>query len=84
MPDKKLTVELPEDLLREIDNYREETHKDSTSAAVVELLKSALVLPDYFRNFDWEAAEKEADESIKTGELKSFDIVDDFIADLKS
>lgn len=81
---KKLTIDIPEELLREIDMYCKSSKKESTSKAVIDLLKSALTLPEYFRNFNWEEAEKEADDEIKSGKTSSFDSLKDFLADLKS
>jgi hypothetical protein len=43
-----------------------------------------LTLPPYFKDFDWEKAEKEADAEIKAGKVKSFCSIDDFLVDLKA
>jgi hypothetical protein len=47
------------------------------------LVKYALTIPPYFRSFDWTKAEAEADNQIAAGKTKSFDTVEDLIADLK-
>jgi hypothetical protein len=46
--------------------------------------KYALSFPPYFKNYDWDKAEKEADNDIKKGRVKSFSSVDEFLADLKA
>lgn len=84
MPNKKrLTIEIPEEIFEEVEKYKESTQKPSHSAAVTALLKYALTLPPYFKDYDWEEAEKEADEDIKAGRVKSFDTVEEFLTDLK-
>lgn len=81
---KKLTIEIPDDLLHEIDLYCKTSRKESASEAVVDLLKSALTLPEYFRNFDWEKAEKEADELAASGKVKTANSVEELVKDLES
>lgn len=83
MTTHKLTISLSNDILEEIERYRKSAHKKSTEDAVTDLLRHALTLPAYFREFDWEKAEDEADKEIAAGKTKSFDSVDDFLADLK-
>ncbi len=83
MHTQKLTLDLPDELIREIEHYKEITHESSYSKAVVDLLKYALTLPPYFRNYDWEKAEAEADDAISRGKVKSFDSAEELIADLK-
>ncbi len=63
----KLTINLSDDLLDEIDKFKENTHKPSRAVAVAELIKYALTLPPYFKKFNWKQAEKEANEDIKAG-----------------
>jgi len=60
-----------------------DTQKQSTEEAIAELVKYALTIPPYFRSFDWTKAEAEADNQIAAGKTKSFDTVEDLIADLK-
>ncbi len=79
----KLTINLSDDLLDEIDKFKENTHKPSRAVAVAELIKYALTLPPYFRQFNWKQAEKEADEDIRTDCINSFDSIEDFLIDLK-
>ena len=81
---KKLTIDIPDELLHEIDLYCKTSKKESASEAVVDLLKSALTLPEYFRNFDWEKAEKEVDEQVSIGKVKTVDSVEELIKDLES
>ncbi len=38
----------------------------------------------YFWTREWQAGEREADEDIRVGRLKTFDSVDDLIAELRS
>ncbi len=38
----------------------------------------------YFWTREWQEGEREADEDIRTGRLKTFDSVDDLIAELRS
>jgi phenylacetate-coenzyme A ligase PaaK-like adenylate-forming protein len=83
MAKHELTIKLPDDVLDEIERYKKSAHKKSTEEAVTELIKHALAMPPYFRDFDWEKAESEADEEIAAGKIKSFDSVEDFLADLK-
>ena len=49
----------------------------------IRLFSSAANMPPYFREFNWEKAEAEADTEIAAGKTKSFDSIEDFIADLK-
>lgn len=79
----KLTINLSDELLAEVDDFKQSAHKPSRAAAIAELIKYALTLPPYFKEFNWKKSEKAADEDIKSGHLKSFDSVDDFLADLK-
>ena len=77
----KGAINLSDDLLDEIDKFKENTHKPSR--AVAELIKYALTLPPYFKKFNWKQAEKEAGEDIRTGRINSFDSIEDFLIDLK-
>ncbi len=59
-------------------------HKHSLDDTIAELLQYALtIIPPYFRQFDWEQAEAEADDDIRTGNMHAFDSVEDFLTDLK-
>jgi metal-responsive CopG/Arc/MetJ family transcriptional regulator len=64
MATRKLTIDLTDDVLEEIERYKKSTQKNSTEEAVTELIRHALTLPPYFREFSWERAELEADEEI--------------------
>jgi len=79
----ELTINLSDEIIKEIERYKKVTHKKSTDDAVAELIRYALTLPPYFKDFDWKEAETEADEDIAAGKIKSFNSVEDFIADLK-
>jgi metal-responsive CopG/Arc/MetJ family transcriptional regulator len=79
-----ITLDLPEALIKEIEKYQKDTNKPSKEEAIIELLQYALTLPEYFRAFEWEKAEEEADEEIATGEIATFESVDEFLDDLKA
>jgi hypothetical protein len=83
MAKRELTIKIPEDVFDEIERYRKSANKPNTEEAVAELIKYALSLPPYFREFDWEKAEAEADKEITARKTRSFDSIEDFIADLK-
>jgi hypothetical protein len=83
MAERELTIKIPEDVFDEIERYRKSANKPNTEEAVAELIKYALSLPPYFRDFNWEKAEAEADKEIAAGKTRSFDSIEDFIADLK-
>ncbi len=80
---QKITLTLSEKIVREIEKYRITAHKPSRSAAVRELLQTALSFPPYFRTYDREQAEREADEDIAAGRVNTFETVEDLLADLK-
>lgn len=82
MPNNELTINLSKKTLEDIKRYKESTHKKSTEDAVTELIEYALALPQYFKGFDWENAEAEADKEIATSQTESFNTVEDFISDL--
>jgi len=82
MRQHEVTISLSEEIIEEIEKYKRLTHKKSIDDTVVELIKYALTLPPYFKDFDWERAEAEADSEISTGKVESFDSVEDFISDL--
>lgn len=84
MADKRLTLNLPEDLLEEVDSYKAKTNKKSTSEAVADLLRSALTLPDHFRNFDWKKAEKEVDELRDAGKVSTAQTAEELVEKLES
>lgn len=79
-----ITLDLPEILVKEVEKYQTEANKSSQEEAIIELLQYALTLPEYFRDFDWEKAEKEADDAIAKGEVVTFESVEEFLADLKA
>ncbi len=80
---QELTINLSDDILEEIKKYKKARHMKSMDDTVAELIKYALTLPPYFKDFDWENAETKADEEIVSGKVKSFDSVEDLISDLK-
>ncbi|MBU2026342.1 MAG: hypothetical protein KJ814_01815 [Proteobacteria bacterium] len=82
--DRTITLEIPEDMAAELANFKRRSNITDTRAAVFELLKYALTLPPYFRNFDWEKAEAEADADIAAGRVECFTSVEDLLADLKA
>jgi len=83
MASRALTITLTDDVFEEVERYKRSAKKTNTEEAVSELIKYALTLPPYFREFDWEKAEAEANKEIASGKIKSFHSVEDFIADLK-
>ncbi|KAF0144665.1 MAG: hypothetical protein FD156_1679 [Nitrospirae bacterium] len=80
----KITLEIPDELYEEITDFRKKAHISDAKKAVCKLLEYAITLPPYFKDFDWKRAEKEADVEIKSGKVKGFSSVDDFLADLKA
>jgi hypothetical protein len=82
--DRTITLEIPEDMAAELANFKRKSNISDTRVAVFELLKYALTLPPYFRNFDWEKAEAEADADIAAGRVACFASVEDLLADLKA
>lgn len=80
----KMSLDLPDDLLTEIEHYREVNKESSNSQAIIDLLKHALALPPYFVNFNWGKEEEAADEEIKKGRIKSFANAEELLNDLKS
>ncbi|MEC4686665.1 MAG: hypothetical protein VST71_13175 [Nitrospirota bacterium] len=83
MATHEVTINLSDEILEEIERYKNVRHKKSIDDAVAELIKYALTFPPYFKYFDWEKAEAEADKEIAAGKTKSFETVEDFIADLR-
>lgn len=83
MASRALTITLTDDVFEEIERYKKSAKKTDTEEAVSELIKYALTLPPYFKEFNWEEAEAEADKEIAAGKTKSFDSVEDLITDLK-
>jgi len=80
----KLIIQVPKDLLDRVDDYRFMHRKHSRAEAVRELLDYALTLAPYYKDWDWETAEAEADEAIKKGELVGpFDNIKDALKSLK-
>ena len=83
MVQHELIIHLPKGTLKEVEKYKKSQRKQNIEEAVIELIQYALTLPSDFKDFDWEKAEAEADEEIRAGKTKSFDTVEDFLADLK-
>lgn len=80
----KLIIQVPKNLLDRVDDYRFAHRKHSRAEAVRELLDYALTLPPYFKGWDWEKAEAEADEAIKKGDFVGpFDNIKDALKSLK-
>ena len=83
MASRELTIALSDSIFEEIKKYKKLSHKRSTKDAVTDLIKYALTLPPYFRNFDWKNAEAEADKEIEAGKTKSFKSAEAFLLDLR-
>jgi len=81
---KKVVLELPEHLLNEVEKFKEEAHMPNKESAILKLIEYAIGFPEYFRNFDWQKAEDEADEEIASGRVKEFASVNELIADLRA
>lgn len=75
-----LQIKLPNNILEKIEKLR---NKKSVEDTIIDLINYALKMPQYFMEFDWNESEYEADKEISSGLTKSFDNVEDFIADLK-
>lgn len=80
----KITIDIPEELFNEISEYKKVANIADDKIAIYRLLKNALSFPEYFMHFDWEIAEKEADEDIKAGRTKKFSSADELLADLNA
>jgi hypothetical protein len=80
---RKIVIDVPDDVFESITEFKKRMRIDNDSTAVFELLKYALSLPPYFAFFDWRIAEEEADADIESGNVRSFESTDDFLADLR-
>ena len=80
----KIVLEIPDEVFKEISDFRKRAHIGDDKTAVFELVKYALTLPPYFVGFDWKKAEEEADADIAARNVKSFSSVYEFLADLKA
>ncbi|MBF0377878.1 MAG: hypothetical protein HQK72_10395 [Desulfamplus sp.] len=75
-----LQIKLPNNILEKIEKLR---NKKSVEDTIIDLINYALKMPQYFMEFDWNESEYEADKEISAGLTKSFNNVEDFIAELK-
>lgn len=80
----KITLEIPEEIYARIADFKKKSRIRDVNSAIIELIKYALTLPPYFKDFDWKKAEEEADRDVLSGKLKSFSNVEDFLTELKS
>jgi hypothetical protein len=80
----KITLDIPDEIYAGISDFRKKSRLRDSESAVIELIKHALALPPYFKDFDWDKEEKEADDEIKSGRLKGFSNADDFLDELKA
>lgn len=80
----KITIDIPDELFNEISEFKKIANIADDNIAIYRLLKNALSLPEYFMHFDWEIAEKEADEDIKAGRTKNFSSAEELLADLNA
>ena len=53
----RITLDIPDEIFSELTDFKKRSKIAETEAAVFELLKYALSLPPYFKNFDWDRAE---------------------------
>lgn len=81
---KKVVLELPDSMFDRVMKFKEESHLPDEQSAIYELIRYALTFPSYFRDFDWENAETEADFDIASGRVKEFSLVEELIADLNA
>lgn len=79
-----VTLEIPAGIFKEIRRFKKNARIRDDESAVFELVKYALSLPQYFRDFNWNKAEKEADADIKAGRVRKLSAVDDLLSDLKA
>ena len=80
----KITLEVPDNIYAGILAFSKNNNIKDSGEAVMELVKHALNLPPYFKDFDWEKAEKEADDEINSGNIVEFSNTDDFLNELNS
>ncbi len=81
---KKVVIELPNNVFNEVIRFKEELHLKDEQSAIYKLIRYALSLPPYFRSFNWENAETEADSDIASGRIKEFSSADELLADLNA
>lgn len=81
---KKVVIELPNSVFNEVMRFKEELHLKDEQSAIYRLIRYALSLPPYFRDFNWENAEAEADSDIASGRVKEFSSADELLADLNA
>jgi hypothetical protein len=81
---KKVVIELPNSMFNEVMRFKEELHLKDEQSAIYKLIRYALSLPPYFRDFKWENAETEADSDIASGRVKEFSSADELLADLNT
>ena len=81
---KKISLELPDSMFEEVMKFKEESNLPNEKSAIYELIRYALILPRYFRDFDWEMAEAEADADIASGRVKEFSSVDELLNNLNA
>lgn len=80
----KITLDIPDEIFTEISEFKKRANITDDQTAVFELLRYALSFPEYFRNYDWERAEKEADEEIASGRVKTFSSADELLSELNA
>lgn len=80
----RITVDIPEEILTELAEFKKRQSIADDNVAICRLIESALLMPEYFRYFNWAEAEQEAEGEIKLSKTKSFDTVDDFLTELNS
>ncbi len=80
----KITLDIPDKIYAGILAFSKNNRINDSGEAVMELIKHALNLPPYFKDFDWDIAEEEADAEIRSGDVMEFSNVDDFLDELNS
>lgn len=81
---RKIVLDIPDEIIEGIDAFKDRTNLPDEETAIFKLLKYALSMPPYFKDFDWELAEKEADEDILEDRMKAFSSADELLTDLKA
>ena len=82
--DHKITIDIPDEIFAGIVDFKKKAHLTDNNSAIFELIKYALSFSPYFKNFNWEKAEKAAANEIKSSRVEHFFSVDDFLSDLKA
>jgi hypothetical protein len=80
----KITIDLTLEEYRQLEDFALQRGYESLTDYVHALIESDAEVHDqaYFWTEEWQAGEHEADEDIAAGRVKTFDTMDELIADL--